>query len=57
MKGLLENIEKLHTTTLGIMRIKKNLELEINDSVKWCKNKIKNADKIIKNGKNWYVYS
>ena len=29
----------------------------LNNVVNWCKNKIKNADKIIKNGKNWYVYN
>jgi hypothetical protein len=38
------------------MRIKENLELETVDVVNWCKNKIKNADNIIKRGKNWYVY-
>jgi tRNA G37 N-methylase TrmD len=53
---LLLNINKIHTTSLGIMRIKKNLELETIDVVNWCKNKIKNADDIIKRGKNWYVY-
>jgi len=57
MNELLENINKLHTTTLGIMRIKKNLEIETNDVVAWCKNKIKNADNIIRKGKNWYVYA
>jgi hypothetical protein len=53
---LLLNINKIHTTSLGIMRIKKNLELETVDVVNWCKNKIKNADNIIRKGKNWYVY-
>ena len=53
---LLANISKIHTTDLGIIRIKKNLELETNDIVGWCKNKIKNADNIVRNGKNWYVY-
>jgi intein-encoded DNA endonuclease-like protein len=56
MNELLENIEKLHTTTLGIIRIKKNLELKTNDVVNWCKNKTKNANKIVRNRKNWYVY-
>ena len=56
MNDLLTNVNKIHTTDLGIIRIKKNLDLETNDVVGWCKNKIKNADKIIKNGKNWYVY-
>lgn len=56
MISLLENIEKLHTTELGLKRIKRNLSLEVDDIVKWCKNKILEADaSIIKQGKNWYV--
>jgi hypothetical protein len=38
------------------VRIKNNLGLETTDVVYWCKNKIKNADKIIRRGKNWYVH-
>ena len=56
MKEIMENINKIHTTELGKVRIKKNLELETEDVVKWCKNKVKNADNIIRKGKNWYVY-
>jgi len=56
MNELIENINKIQTTELGIARIKKNLELKTNDVVKWCKIKIKNADNIIKKGKNWYVH-
>jgi intein-encoded DNA endonuclease-like protein len=56
MNDLLKNIDKLHTTELGIIRIKKNLELNTDDVVNWCKKKTKNADDIVKNGKNWYVY-
>jgi intein-encoded DNA endonuclease-like protein len=55
MNDLLANIEQIHTTELGIMRIKRNLELETDDVVSWCKNKVKEANSIIKNGKNWYV--
>jgi intein-encoded DNA endonuclease-like protein len=54
---LIENIGKIHTTPLGIERINKNLDLETKDIIKWCKNKIKNAEKIVKRGKNWYVYN
>jgi hypothetical protein len=57
MNDLFDNINKIHTTTLGIIRIKKNIGLKTNDIVDWCKKKTKNADKIIKNGKNWYVYT
>lgn len=54
MKTLLENIEKLHTTTLGIDRIKKNLKIDC-DVVKYCKEKIMNKNTIIyKKGKNIY---
>ena len=52
---LLNNIEKIHTTELGTMRIRKNLELEIKDVVKWCKQKVKQANDIHKEGKNWYI--
>jgi hypothetical protein len=49
-------VEKLHTTKLGTERIKKNLCLDVNDIVNWCKQKIKNPDShIIRKGKNWYV--
>lgn len=52
---LLSNIGKIHTTKMGIDRIKKNLKLDINNIVEYCKNKIKNKDCIIYNkGKNWY---
>jgi len=56
MNDLIKNIDKLHTTELGIIRIKKNLDLKTDDVVNWCKKKTKNADEIVKNGKNWYVY-
>ena len=52
---LIKNIEKIHTTELGIIRIRKNLKLETNDVVNWCKKKIIHADNIHKKGKNWYV--
>jgi hypothetical protein len=55
MNILMENINKIHTTPMGINRIKNNIELETNDVVDWCKNKIKNAKDISMNGKNWYV--
>jgi len=49
------NLDKLHTTKMGILRIKKNLKLDINDVVEYCKNKIMDKKCIIyKRGKNWY---
>ena len=52
---LLNNIDKVHTTEMGIDRIKKNLKLDTNDVVEYCKNKVldKNGN-IYKQGKNWY---
>ena len=52
---LLINIDKIHTTKVGIDRIKKNLKLDTNEVVLYCKNKIldKNCN-IYKQGKNWY---
>ena len=52
---LLSNIDKIHTTEMGIDRIKKNLKLDTNDVVEYCKNKVleKNCN-IFKQGKNWY---
>ena len=53
--GLIKNLEKIHTTVLGAERIKRNLSLQTDDVVSWCKQKIEKADKIIRKGKNWYV--
>ena len=52
---LLDNISKVHTTEMGINRIIKNLKLNTNDVVEYCKNKVldKNCN-IYKQGKNWY---
>ncbi len=52
---LLDNIDKVHTTEMGIDRIKKNLNLDTNNVVEYCKNKILNENcNIYKQGKNWY---
>lgn len=54
---LLNNLDKLHTTELGVVRIKKNLSLNTDDVVGWCRTKINsNKSVITRNGKNWYVY-
>ena len=52
---LLENIEKLHTTPMGIDRIRRNLRLgdDVKDVVVWCRQKILATDAIIaRRGKN-----
>lgn len=52
---LLDNIDKIHTTEMGVNRIKKNLKSDADDVVEFCKNKVldKNCS-IYKQGKNWY---
>ena len=53
---LYKNSEKIHTTEMGIERIKRNLDLNTQDVVEWCKNKILDRrSSIIKKGKNWYI--
>lgn len=56
---LLMNTDKLHTTKMGIDRIKKNLHIDDindNDVVDYCRNKILKKDCVIyKRGKNWYA--
>ena len=52
---LISNIDKIHTTELGIIRIKRNLNIDC-DVVKYCKDKVLDKNSIIyKQGKNWYI--
>lgn len=54
---LLSNIDKIHTTSMGIDRIRNNLTLSHDscDIVKYCTDKILNENcKIEKIGKNFY---
>ena len=54
-KILLDNINKIHTTELGVDRIKRNLKIDIVDVVEYCKNKVLDENcHIYKQGKNWY---
>lgn len=51
------NIDKLHTTDLGIKRIRKNMIKEIEDVVDWCKKKIMNPNNIVaRKGKYLYIH-
>lgn len=56
INDLLLNIDKIHTTELGMVRIKKNLSIETDDVVNWCKHQILHAESIVRSGKNWYAY-
>lgn len=53
---LILNVNRLHTTELGVLRIKKNLSLETEDAVTWCKEKIlQSSADIFRKGKNYYI--
>ena len=54
-KVLLDHIDKIHTTEMGIDRIKRNLKIDATDVVAYCKDRILDENCIIyKHGKNWY---
>ena len=55
MNTLISNLNKIHTTEMGIKRIKKNIKIDKEDIVLFCKNKIldKNS-KVYLQGKNYY---
>lgn len=53
---LLNHLDQVHTTPLGIKRIRKNLKLINEDAVLYCKRKILDENcYIYKKGKNWYA--
>ena len=55
-KELIKNLDKVHTTELGIGRIKRNLNLNTNDVVKYCVELIEDENSTVtKKGKNYYV--
>ena len=54
---LLQNFQKLHTTPMGIDRIRRNLGLgeNVRDVVEFCRKAILRDDcQIKRQGKNWY---
>ena len=52
---LLENVEKIHTTEMGVGRIQKNLGIS-EEPVNYCISKLKQDNSIVtKEGKNYYV--
>ena len=51
---LLNSLDKIHSTPMGIERIKKNIKCD-GDAVEYCKSKIQNKScNIYKEGKNRY---
>lgn len=52
---LLKNIDRIHTTEMGVGRIQKNLGIN-DEPVSYCISKLKKDDsKVKKKGKNYYV--
>lgn len=55
-KELFDHIDNIHTTDLGIQRVKKNIKLTNEDVVRWCRDKMRAQGAVIyRKGKNWYV--
>lgn len=56
MNELLDNINMIHTTPMGIDRIKRNLKIDVEDVVIFIKEKLLNKEcKIYRKGKNYYA--
>lgn len=56
LEEILKNIDKIHTTLLGEIRIQKNLKLNNIDVIDFIKNLIINENpKITLKGKNYYL--
>lgn len=56
MNEPLFNLDRLHTTEQGVLRIRRNLSLETDQVVDWCKAKLKQPGaSATRKGKNWYV--
>ncbi len=56
MNALIENIDKLHTTEMGEARIRRNLQIENENVIQWCKTRILDENASIeRTGKNWYA--
>ena len=54
-EALLENVDKIHTTEMGVSRIQRNLGIS-DEPVGYCITKLKKQDsKVKKEGKNYYV--
>ena len=55
-EGLTAHLDRLHTTELGAERIRRNLLLETDAVVSWCRKKIETPGaEILRKGKNWYI--
>jgi hypothetical protein len=53
---LISNLDKIHSTEMGLQRLERNLGLNGENAVIWCKKKIADTDSnIYCKGKNWYI--
>ena len=53
---LLQNLDQLHTTVMGVERIRRNLQINEEDVVVWCRKLIASPQAVIqRRGENWYV--
>ena len=53
---LIRNIDKLHTTALGAVRIRRNCSIADGDVVAWCRARLlAEGARLEKRGKNWYA--
>lgn len=53
---LLKYIDRIHTTKMGLERIRKNLELHNEDVIEYCKAMIKHRHCLVsRKGKNYYA--
>ena len=56
MRNLIDCIDKLRTTELGAERVRKNLGLDCDDVVAWCRARITDPRAVLeRRGKNWYA--
>ena len=52
---LLDHLDKIHTTQMGVDRIRRNLKLDTADVVEYCKNRILDRNcNIYRRGQKWY---
>ena len=53
---LMDHLGALHTTELGKRRMQRNLSLNIEDMVHWCREQMIDPGAVINRvGKNWYI--
>ena len=54
-KTLIENIDKIHTTEMGVGRIQRNLGID-DEPVSYCISKLKQDNSVVtREGKNYYI--